>query len=310
MSLGVAGPVGRGEAAPPPRNACATPVPAGRASTWPARTGSSSSPSSSVPSPSSTTNSSSSAPWQCGGQPSMPSGTRSWRSPVRTDPAALPRLRLAQRQSPSPPSSSATSARAATLAGRAPGSGQSIGPAARPARTGSAAPAPPRPLLQPRPGGSAGGSWSRCRSSGRRPAPRGPPALRAGCAPRRPPGGRSCRPRPPRTSRRPARAGPPRDRTWKISSSPPWAWGGVERIPGATGKRRRPDRAEPAACPAAAGRHRSRPPRRRASSTSSQCTGGGSRGDPLEQSARLLGERRRAFATGVGSAPSRTRPGR
>src|SRR5215211_9003312 len=48
----------------PARNACATPVPGGRATTWPGRTGCSSSPSSSVPAPSSTTNSSSSAEWQ------------------------------------------------------------------------------------------------------------------------------------------------------------------------------------------------------------------------------------------------------
>src|SRR3954464_12308626 len=64
----------------PARSACATPLPAGRATRLPARTGcsSSASPSSSTPSPSSTTKSSSMAEWQWGGADPAAGATRGW----------------------------------------------------------------------------------------------------------------------------------------------------------------------------------------------------------------------------------------
>ncbi len=75
----------------PPRKAWATPVPAGRDTTLPARTAISSSPKSRVPSPPSTIISSSSAEWQWGGQLSFPGVTSTCRRPVVTDPASAPR---------------------------------------------------------------------------------------------------------------------------------------------------------------------------------------------------------------------------
>src|SRR5579885_1927387 len=83
----------------PARRQCAMRVPGGRATTWPARSGTSSRAaprsaasgdghSSSVASPSRTTNTSSSSEWQCGTASSSPAGMRDQCSPARIDPAA------------------------------------------------------------------------------------------------------------------------------------------------------------------------------------------------------------------------------